>query len=95
MGMFTVDKESLNVNGQPVEAHAIAFSGASPAAGATSRFVVASGDAHLGCTAEDYEGLEVAGAVVMVDRGECLLAAECHIGNQTRGSRTRGRQQRR
>jgi Zn-dependent M28 family amino/carboxypeptidase len=82
MGMFTVDKESLSVNGQPVEAHAIGFSGASPAAGATGRFVVASGDAHLGCTARDYEGPDVAGAVVLVDRGECLLAQKSKLATE-------------
>ena len=48
MGIFTVDKESLSVNGQPVEAHAIGFSGASPAAGATGRFVVAARRRALG-----------------------------------------------
>jgi Zn-dependent M28 family amino/carboxypeptidase len=74
MGMFSVGKESLSVNGRPVEAHIIGYSGASPAQGATGRFVVASGDGHLGCTAKDYDGLDVTGAVVMVDRGDCLLA---------------------
>jgi Zn-dependent M28 family amino/carboxypeptidase len=82
MGMFTVDKESLSVNGQPVEAHAIGFSGASPAAGATGRFVVASGGAHLGCTARDYDGLDVTGAVLMVDRGECLLAQKSTLATE-------------
>jgi hypothetical protein len=33
MGLFTVGKESLSVNGQPVEAHVNGFSGASPAEG--------------------------------------------------------------
>ena len=74
MTLFSVGKESLSVNGQPVEAHVIDFSGASPAEGATGRFVVVSGDGHLGCAARDYNGVEVAGAVVLVDRGDCLLA---------------------
>lgn len=74
MSIFSVGKESLTVNGKPVEAHVIGFSGASPAEGAAGRFVVVPGEAHLGCTPRDYNGLDLAGAVVLVDRGECLLA---------------------
>ena len=74
MGLFSVGKESLSVNGKPVEAHVIDFSGASPAMGATGRLSWSPGTRHLGCTARDYNGVEVAGAVVLVDRGDCLLA---------------------
>lgn len=74
MTIFSVGKQSLSVNGRPFEAPAIDFSGGSPADGATGRFVVVSGDGRLGCAARDYEDLDVRGAVVMVDRGDCLLA---------------------
>lgn len=74
MSMFSVGKESLSVNGKPFEARAIDFSGASPAEGATGRFVVLSGDGAKGCQARDYKGADVDGAVVMVDRGDCDLA---------------------
>ncbi|WP_445166771.1 M28 family peptidase [Mycolicibacterium sp. Dal123E01] len=74
MGIFTVSKQSLSLNGQPVEAHAIGFSGASPAAGVTGRLVAVPGDGRVGCTSRDFTGLDVAGAVVLVDRGDCLLA---------------------
>ena len=74
MGVFTVDKEQLSVNGKPVEAHVIDFSGASPAQGATGRLVAAPVDEDPGCTASDYDGLDVAGAVVLVDRGTCYLS---------------------
>ncbi len=74
MAVFSVGKESLSVDGRPVEAHAIGFSGASPAQGATGRLVVASGEGHAGCTTGAYNGVDVAGAVVLVDRGDCLLA---------------------
>ncbi|WP_137144217.1 M28 family peptidase [Mycolicibacterium sp. CR10] len=73
MGLFNVGNESLSVNGKPVEAHVIDFSGASPAQGATGRFVAAPADDDPGCTASDYDGLDVAGAVVLVDRGACFL----------------------
>ena len=79
MPIFSVAKESLSINGKPVEAHVIGFSGASPAEGATGRFVVASGEGHLGCIARDYNGVEVAGAVVLVDRGDCLLADKAAV----------------
>ena len=74
MGVFTVGKEQLSVNGKPVEAHVIDFSGASPAQGATGRLVAAPADEDPGCTASDYDGLDVAGAVVLVDRGTCYLS---------------------
>ena len=48
MPIFSVGKESLSVNGKPVEAHVIDFSGASPAEGATGRFVVVSGEGRQG-----------------------------------------------
>jgi Zn-dependent M28 family amino/carboxypeptidase len=79
MAVFSVDKESLSVNGRPVEAHAIGFSGASPAEGATGRFVVASGEGHVGCTPRDYNGLDLAAAVVLVDKGDCPLAEKAAV----------------
>ena len=74
MGVFTVGNEQLSVNGKPVEAHVIDFSGASPAQGATGRLVAAPADEDPGCTASDYDGLDVAAAVVLVDRGTCYLS---------------------
>ena len=44
MGVFTVGKEQLSINGKPVEAHVIDFSGASPAEGVTGRLVAARTD---------------------------------------------------
>lgn len=82
MTVFSVDKESLSVNGKPFEAHAIEYSGASPAGGATGRFVVVSGDGHLGCEARDYNDLDVTGAVVMVDRGDCELADKAGVATE-------------
>ena len=71
MALFSVGEESLSLNGQPVEAHVIDFSNpASPRRGGRrGRFVVVSGDDTLGCAARDYNGVNIAGAVVLVDRG--------------------------
>jgi Zn-dependent M28 family amino/carboxypeptidase len=82
MAIFSVGKQSLSVNGKPVEAHVIDFSGASPAEGATGRFVVVSGDGAKGCEARDYNGLDVTGAVVMVDRGDCDLADKADVATE-------------
>jgi len=83
MGLFSVAKESLSVNGKPFEAHAIEYSGASPAEGATGRFVVLSGDGAKGCQTRDYNDLDVEGAVVMVDRGDCDLADKANAAAES------------
>jgi Zn-dependent M28 family amino/carboxypeptidase len=74
MGVFSVGAESLTVNGAPVAATAIDYSGAAPAPGVTGPLVVIPSDDTPGCEATDYDGLPVAGAIVVVDRGACLLA---------------------
>ena len=42
-----------------------------PAEGLTAPLVPARGDDTPGCTAEDYDGMDVTGAIVLVDRGAC------------------------
>jgi len=79
MGIFKADKASLTVNGQPVETRVIPYSVASPAEGATGRFVVPTGDGHLGCAVSDYSGLDLKGAVVMLDRGDCRFAEKAKL----------------
>lgn len=83
MEIFSVGKASLSVDGQPSEAHVIEYSGASPAEGTTGPFVVISGEGHLGCASRDYRDVDVAGAVVMVDRGECDLADKAHAATES------------
>ena len=82
MGVFTVGKEQLSINGKPVEAHVIDFSGASPAEGVTGRLVAAPTDEDPGCSASDYDGLDVAGAVVLVDRGTCYLFEKAAVAKE-------------
>jgi len=74
MEVFTVRDEALTVNGKPFEAHVVDYSGATTAQGVTGRFVALPSDDDPGCTASDYDGLDVAGAVVLVDRKPCLLS---------------------
>jgi Zn-dependent M28 family amino/carboxypeptidase len=82
MPIFSVGKESLSINGKPVETQVIDFSGASAAEGATGRFVVVSGDGAKGCEARDYKDLDITGAVVMVDRGDCDLADKAGVATE-------------
>lgn len=50
------------------------FSLATPADGVSGPLVAAPADDSPGCTASDYDGLPVQGAVVLVDRGTCPFA---------------------
>ena len=69
LGIFHVDAESLTVDGTPVPAQAVEYSGATSPEGVTGPLVtVASGDS-AGCEPADYDALPVADAVVLVDRG--------------------------
>ena len=74
MEVFSVRNEQLTVGGQPVEAHVVDYSDATPAQGVTGRFVALPSDDDPGCTASDYDGLDVTGAIVLVDRKPCLLS---------------------
>jgi Zn-dependent M28 family amino/carboxypeptidase len=71
--MFQVDAESLTVNGTPLTAWAVDFSGASPPGGVTAPLVATPAAHPTGCRASDYGGAQVAGAIALVDRGDCEL----------------------
>ncbi len=74
LGIFHVDAESLTVDGAPVPAQVVEYSGATSPEGVTGPLVaVASGDS-AGCEPADYDALPVADAVVLVDRGGCYLS---------------------
>ena len=52
------------------------FTIGTPPQGVTGPLVAARVEDSPGCTASDYDGLPVAGAVVLVDRGECQFGAK-------------------
>ncbi|HEX5143205.1 MAG TPA: M28 family metallopeptidase [Mycobacterium sp.] len=55
-------------------ARALTYSVGTPSAGVTAPLVVArAGDDSPGCVPADYDGLPVAGAVILVDRGKCTF----------------------
>jgi Zn-dependent M28 family amino/carboxypeptidase len=73
VGIFHVDAEKLFVAGTPVVAGAIEFSGSSPGSGVTGPLIAAAKGKSMGCLSTDFDGVSVEGAVVLVDRGECIL----------------------
>jgi Zn-dependent M28 family amino/carboxypeptidase len=62
---------ALTVNGAAVEAKPLEFTIGTPDAGVSGPLVAARVEDTPGCTAADYDGLPVQGAVVLVDRGTC------------------------
>jgi Zn-dependent M28 family amino/carboxypeptidase len=69
--VFHADPGSATVAGKTVQAHALQFSLATPPDGVSGPLVAAPAEDSPGCTASDYDGLPVSGAVVLVDRGTC------------------------
>ena len=61
----------LTVGGEAIEAKPLEFTIGTPDGGVSGPLVVARVDDSPGCTASDYDGLPVEGAVVLVDRGTC------------------------
>ena len=61
---------------EPVAAKPLEFTIGTPPQGVTGPLVPARVEDSPGCTASDYDGLPVAGAVVLVDRGECQFSAK-------------------
>ncbi|MFZ2527196.1 MAG: amidohydrolase, partial [Rhodococcus sp. (in: high G+C Gram-positive bacteria)] len=66
---FEVADASLTVDGAPVELRVLGMSPSTGPDGITARVVRAPADDTPGCEATDYDGLDVAGAVAVVDRG--------------------------
>ena len=74
LGIFHVDAESLTVDGTPVPAQGVEYSGATSPEGVTGPLVVVPSGDSAGCEPADYDALPVADAVVLVDRGGCYLS---------------------
>lgn len=69
--VFKAEKPTLTAAGTTIESAALQFSAGTPADGVTGPLVFAPADETPGCAPVDYEGLPVAGAIVLVDRGSC------------------------
>lgn len=62
---------ALTVGGRPVTSKALEYTIGTKPQGVSGPLVAARQEESPGCTASDYDGLPVAGAVVLVDRGHC------------------------
>jgi Zn-dependent M28 family amino/carboxypeptidase len=67
---------SLTVGGNKVAAKALEFTKGTPPEGVTGPLVPARVEDTPGCSASDFDGLPVAGAVVLVDRGKCQFGVK-------------------
>jgi Zn-dependent M28 family amino/carboxypeptidase len=65
------DPPALMVGESKIEAKPLEYTVGTPPEGVTGPLVAAPVDDSPGCTASDYDGMAVAGAVVLVDRGRC------------------------
>ena len=70
------DEPSLTVGGNKVAAKPLGFTKGTPPEGVSGPLVPARVEDTPGCTASDYDGLPVAGAVVLVDRGKCQFGVK-------------------
>lgn len=65
------DKPALTVGGAPIAAAPLEYTIGTGPDGVAGELVPARVEDSPGCTASDYDGLPVKGAVVLVDRGKC------------------------
>lgn len=68
------DEPALTVGGAAVKAKPLNFTVGTPPGGVSGPLVLARVEDSPGCTASDYDGLPVDGAVVLVDRGKCQFS---------------------
>ena len=70
------DEPTMTVGGNKFAAKPLEFTKGTPPEGVSGPLVPARVEDTPGCTASDYDGLPVAGAVVLVDRGKCPFGAK-------------------
>jgi Zn-dependent M28 family amino/carboxypeptidase len=72
--VFHGEKPAVTVGGKAVEARALDYSLGTPPDGVSGPLVAAPAGDSPGCKTSAFDGLPVAGAVVLVDRGTCPFA---------------------
>ncbi|RRO15141.1 M28 family peptidase [Saccharopolyspora rhizosphaerae] len=75
---YYLDSFSLAVGGQPTEGDALEYSPATPQGGITAPLSIAAVDDTPGCEAADFPA-EVAGTVVLIQRGSCTFAQKQQV----------------
>jgi Zn-dependent M28 family amino/carboxypeptidase len=73
---FDAGEVSLSVSGATVPAMVLQYSAGTGANGVSGPLVAAPAGNAAGCSAADYGGLQVSGAVALVDRGSCQFWAK-------------------
>ncbi|GAA4611499.1 M28 family metallopeptidase [Saccharopolyspora hordei] len=73
------DSSSLSVGGQPTEGDVMEYSPSTPEGGLTAPLSVLPVDDTPGCEATDYDGTDVTGTVVLIQRGACDFAVKQQI----------------
>ncbi len=77
---FDAEPGTVSSGADTFKATGLMYSVSTPADGVSGPLVAApGGDDSPGCTASDYDGLPVQGAVVLVDRGECEFAEKLKV----------------
>ncbi|WP_433607132.1 M20/M25/M40 family metallo-hydrolase [Prescottella agglutinans] len=77
--LFHATTQMLRVSGREVPVKALTYSPSTPAGGLTAPLVPVPSDDTPGCDDTDYDGLDVTGAVVLVDRGVCPFAQKQRV----------------
>ncbi|MDF2822661.1 MAG: aminopeptidase Metallo peptidase family [Mycobacterium sp.] len=77
LDFFESDPGTVQVAGRDFVAAALEYSQGTP--GVTAPLVPAREDDSPGCTRQDYDGLAVRGAVVLVDRGTCPFTDKAKV----------------
>jgi len=77
--IFHATTQTLQVSGRQVPVQALTYSPSTPAGGLTAPLVPVPSDDTPGCDDTDYGGLDVTGAVVLVDRGACPFAQKQRV----------------
>ncbi|GAA2820032.1 M28 family metallopeptidase [Saccharopolyspora taberi] len=76
---YYLDAFSLAVAGQPTEGDALEYSPSTPQGGLKAPLAVLPVDPTPGCEATDYQGTDVAGKVVLIQRGACAFGDKQRI----------------
>ncbi|MGI8309395.1 M28 family metallopeptidase [Saccharopolyspora hattusasensis] len=79
---YYLDSFNLAVAGQPVEGDALEYSPATPQGGITAPLAVAPVDDTPGCEATDYDGADITGKVVLIQRGACTFAQKAQVAGE-------------
>jgi Zn-dependent M28 family amino/carboxypeptidase len=69
--VFKHGDPALTVGGATINSGVLQYSAGTPASGVSGPLVATPAEETPGCAPSDYDGLQVKGAVVLVDRGSC------------------------